>query len=377
MPNRSASESGADLRDRALLRHSRGARTVGAFATANRRAAQTRCECMRVLPAVLCLPGFTKVQFDIMAMTGYPEVNFPSADHPPSGSYLSLRNHAFGGLIHNPTDSGINLLVRLATKNRTDPRGRTEDSVGKVSRHRVLVAGIFSPLLALVLNVICIQALLALSSNPENNWRFRLFISSLALPIPFLATLVLALKDRRRAGLSLSAKIGLGIAALSLLLIAKPVMDGLARSKQSRNMAMHDVPAPMFDSFDIQGKPQRLADYKGKVVLVNIWATWCEPCRHEMPQLDKLYQSRKGGGFIVLGMSDETIAKQQAFVRQVPVTYPLLTITPGVPPFYREIARYPAIFLIDREGRLHPSPNESQGFGNVEEAVDSLLSGRK
>ena len=249
--------------------------------------------------------------------------------------------------------------------------------MGKLSKHRVLVAGIFSPLFALVLNIIFIQTLLALSSNPENNWRLRLFISSLALPVPFLATLVLALKDRRRADLSLSAKIGLGIAALSLLLIAKPAMDGLARSKQSRNMAMHDVPAPMFNSFDIQGTPQRLADYKGKVVLVNIWATWCEPCRNEMPQLDKLYQSRKGRGFIVLGISDETIAKQQAFLSQVPVTYPLLTITPGVPAFYREIAKYPAIFLIDREGRLHPSPNESQGFGNVEEVVDSLLSAGK
>ena len=256
-------------------------------------------------------------------------------------------------------------------------RSGTEDSVGNLSKHRVLVAGIFSPLLALVLNIILIQTLLALSSNPENNWRFRLFISSLALPVPFLATLALALKDRRHGVLSLSAKIGLGIAALSLLLIAKPTMDGLARSKQSRNMAMHDVPAPLFNSLDIQGKPQRLADYKGKVVLVNIWATWCEPCRSEMPQLDKLYQSRKGRGFIVLGISDETIEQQRAFVSQVPVTYPLLTMAPGVPAFYREIAKYPAIFLIDREGRLHPSPNEGQGFGNVEEAVDSLLNGAK
>ena len=188
---------------------------------------------------------------------------------------------------------------------------------------------------------------------------------------------MLAVKDRRRADLSLSAKIGLGIATLSLLLIVKPAVDALARSKQARNMAMHDVPAPMFDSLDIQGNSHRLADYKGKVVLVNIWATWCEPCRNEMPQLDKLYQSRRGRGFIVLGMSDETIAKQQAFLRQVPVTYPLLTITPGVPAFYREIAKYPAIFLIDRKGRLHPSPNESQGFGSVEEAVDSLIDGGK
>jgi hypothetical protein len=48
-----------------------------------------------------------------------------------------------------------------------------------------------------------------------------------------------------------------------------------------------------------------------------------------------------------------------------------------VPAFYREIAKYPATFLIDREERLRPSPNDSQGFGNVEEAVDSQLNGGK
>jgi peroxiredoxin len=236
---------------------------------------------------------------------------------------------------------------------------------------------VLSPLLALVLNVILIQILLALSPNPENNWRFRLFFSSLGLPVPFLVTLMLAAKDRRHGHLALSAKIGLAIAALSLLLIVKPTMDGLARSKQSRNMAMHDVPAPMFDTLDIQGKPQRLTDYKGEVVLVNIWATWCEPCRNEMPQLEKLYQSRKASGFVVLGISDESIEAQRAFLSQVPVTYPLLTTTPGVPVFYREIAKYPAIFLIDREGNLRPTPNQSQGFEKVKESVGALLQERR
>jgi peroxiredoxin len=139
-------------------------------------------------------------------------------------------------------------------------------------------------------------------------------------------------------------------------------------------MAMHDVAAPLFDTLDIEGKPQRLADYKGKVVLVNTWATWCEPCRSEMPQLDKLYRSRKADGFVVLGISDEGSEKQQAFLSQVPVTYPLLTTTPGVPTFYREVAKYPAIFLIDRKGNLQPAPNESEGFKSVEEAVAELLS---
>jgi peroxiredoxin len=245
--------------------------------------------------------------------------------------------------------------------------------VTKLSKYRVLLVGVFSPAFALVLNVILIQILLALSSDPESNWRFRLLVSSLALPVPFLITLMLALKDRRVAGLSVSAKIGLAIAMLSLLLIAKPVLDGLARSKQSRNMAMHDVPAPQFDTPDIQGKRQRLSDYKGRVVLVNIWGTWCAPCRSEMPQLDKLYQARKGTGFVVLGISDEAVATQEAFLKEIPVTYPLLTTTPGVPAFYREIARYPAIFLIDREGRLQPAPGQGQAFEKVEEAVGALL----
>ena len=186
-----------------------------------------------------------------------------------------------------------------------------------LSKYRVLLSGLLSPPLAFVLNVVVTQTLLALSPNPENNWRVRLLVSGLALPVPFFMTLILALKDRRRGVLPVSAKIGLGVAALSLLLIAKPVMDGLARSKQSHNMAMHDVPAPGFDTVDIQGRPQRLADYKGKVVLVNIWATWCEPCRNEMSQLDKLFQSRKADGLVVLGISDESIETQQAFVNKI------------------------------------------------------------
>ncbi len=242
-----------------------------------------------------------------------------------------------------------------------------------LSKYRMLLAGILSPLLALVLNVVLIRTLIALSPNPESNWRFRLIVSSVALPVPFLITLILAVKDRRRGALPLSAKIGLGIATLSLLLITKPVMDGFNRSKQSRNMAIENVAAPTFDTLDIEGKTQRLSDYRGKVVLVNIWATWCEPCRNEMPALDRLYQSRKAGGLVVVGISDESVETQRAFLAQVPVTYPLLTVTPGVPTFYRDIVKYPAIFLIDRHGRLHRAPNQSEGFGKLEEAVGGLL----
>ena len=65
---------------------------------------------------------------------------------------------------------------------------------------------------------------------------------------------------------------------------------------------------------------------------------------------------------------------QRKFLEQVPVSYPLLTLKGEIPSFYRDIARYPAIFLIDRRGQLQPAPGPDQPFEKVAEAVDGLLS---
>ena len=245
--------------------------------------------------------------------------------------------------------------------------------MSKLSKHRVLVSGILSPLAAILLHVLVYGILTRFSSDREKDWLFRLSLSTLVMTVPFFVTLSLAIKDRRGHALSLSAKIGLVLAIFSLGLAWHPVSDGITRSKQSRNLAMHDVAAPPFDTVDILGKTQRLADHKGDVVLVNIWASWCAPCRNEMPKLDRLYQQRKQQGFVVFGLSDESVDQQRKFVEQVPVSYPLLTLTGEVPSLYRDIARYPATFLIDRHGRLQPAPGPDQPFEKVEAAVEALL----
>ncbi|MGH9570256.1 MAG: peroxiredoxin family protein, partial [Candidatus Angelobacter sp.] len=212
------------------------------------------------------------------------------------------------------------------------------------------------------------------STDRERDWLFRLSLSTLAMTVPFIVTFLLALSDRRRHALSASAKIGLVVAILSLGLTWRPVRDGINRWKQSRNLAMRDVAAPLFNTLDLNGNTQRLGDHKGQVVLVNIWATWCPPCREEMPKLDQLYRERKAQGFIVFGLSNEDAGLQRRFAEQFPVSYPLLTIQGDVPGLYRDIARYPAIFLIDRQGRLQPAPGPDQPFEKVEEAVNALLS---
>lgn len=243
----------------------------------------------------------------------------------------------------------------------------------RLSKYRVLLSGILSPLAALVLYGLVYSTLTRVSADREKDWVFRLTLSTLAMTLPFLLTLALAIKDSRLHVLRLSGKIGLAIAILSLGLVWNPVSDGITRWKQSRNMALRGVAAPPFDTLDLDGKMQHLGEQRGKVVLVNIWATWCEPCRTEMPKLDRLYRERKDQGFVVFGLSDEDIAVQRKFLERIVVSYPLLTTKGQVPNLYRDIARYPAIFLIDRSGKLQPAPSADQPFEKVEAAVDTLL----
>jgi len=240
-------------------------------------------------------------------------------------------------------------------------------------KYRTFVLGVISPVLAVAFYVLVYAVLTRRSSDPEQDWLFRLSSSSMSMTIPFLITLWSAVSDWRKKALSTSGKIGLCVAILSVGLLAKPITDGMLRSKQVRNQSLEGVPAPLFATSDINGTMQRLADYRGQVVLVNIWATWCGPCRTEMPLLDHLYRDRKDTGLIVFGISDESVATQHKFLNKVPIAYPLLTVNGQVPSLYRDIARYPATFLIDRQGNLRPAPDPEQSFDKLVSSVDSLL----
>jgi thiol-disulfide isomerase/thioredoxin len=245
--------------------------------------------------------------------------------------------------------------------------------MSRLARLRILILGMSSPLLALAFYTVVYNRLTNASTNREQDWLFRLSVSTLAMTVPFFLTLFLVLRYRSKAPLSVASKVGAAIAVLSLGLTAAPIRDGIHRWKQTRNAALRGVPAPLFDTTDLTGAPQRLADQKGKVVLVNIWATWCGPCRAEMPSLDRLYRERRQQGFIVFGISDEDPATQQKFLRQIPVSYPLLKVNDTLPNLYRDIARYPAIFLVDRNGNLQPAPDPGLPFEKITATVDALL----
>ncbi len=107
-----------------------------------------------------------------------------------------------------------------------------------------------------------------------------------------------------------------------------------------------------FTLMDLGGKPWTLSSLRGKVVMVNFWATWCPPCRKEIPDLEALYNQFREQGLVILGISDEEIAKVHPFAGQYGMTYPVL-LDPGgkVNKLFR-IEGIPKSFVFDREGRL-------------------------
>ena len=103
---------------------------------------------------------------------------------------------------------------------------------------------------------------------------------------------------------------------------------------------------------DLQGKSWHFRELQGKVVLVNFWATWCPPCRKEMPDLQALYDKYKDQGFIVLSISDEDAAKVSPFIAERKISYPVL-LDPGRKVNDAFVVEgIPKSFVYDRSGKM-------------------------
>ena len=140
----------------------------------------------------------------------------------------------------------------------------------------------------------------------------------------------------------------LAILALPLLVAA----HAQAATWKAFSADSGQAPAPMVLS-DLGGRDVDLSSFKGEVVLVNFWATWCEPCREEMPSLQRLQQKLGGRGFRVVGVNvGEGAPRIRQFLERTPVSFTMLRDADSDVMKAWRVRMLPASFLVDRRGML-------------------------
>jgi peroxiredoxin len=137
--------------------------------------------------------------------------------------------------------------------------------------------------------------------------------------------------------------------------------------KGSLQPVMAGEPAPEFTVTNLAGEPVHLSDYRGKVILLNVWATWCAPCREEMPSMERLYHQVRampgGEDFEILAVSvDASLEKPdalgrgvkngdlEAFARELGLTFPIVHNESGHLQSLFQTTGVPESFIVDRDG---------------------------
>jgi thiol-disulfide isomerase/thioredoxin len=168
---------------------------------------------------------------------------------------------------------------------------------------------------------------------------------------------------KRRGGWTLA------VAALIIIGLVLPVSYGSAEKAPASTAAKE------FTLKDVQSKKVSLSDFKGKVVLINFFATWCSPCRMEIPELVKIHQKYKNKDFVILGISLDEDALPfmiKTFARDMKITYPVLMGTLDVAEGY-QVSGVPSTIVVNREGKIYKRFDGLVPTKYLEKAVTELL----
>ena len=167
-----------------------------------------------------------------------------------------------------------------------------------------------------------------------------------------------------------------GAAVLVIGMIAAAAALGIQLARQNTSQPQRG-PAPDFYLKLFDGADFQLSDYRGQVVLINFWASWCPPCRDEAPELQALYVDYQDEGFAIVGvnMLESSREKARMFIEEFGITYPNgEDIGQEIARLYR-VQAPPESFLIGRDGSIHQFIIGSVDYAGLSGAIEALLAG--
>ena len=175
---------------------------------------------------------------------------------------------------------------------------------------------------------------------------------------------------------------GLKIVAAIVLLGAYGVLQYLATRPKAPAMALKGPLIRTLFPFDftlpdMHRNTVRLADFRGQVVLVNFWATWCYPCRTEMPSMEAVYQEYKQRGFTILAISSDVHGSDAVapFVQESALTFPILLDPQNVVGTRLQVRGIPMSYLLDKQGRIAGMELGAKNWhsAKMRQLIDQLL----
>ncbi len=197
------------------------------------------------------------------------------------------------------------------------------------------------------------------------------FWALLALGVAALGAVLWASQERSRVAVQpplTSALPRFESADLDVTVLAPLVV---AETPQAVSPTSRD-PAPGFTLGTLDGQVVSLSDYRGQRVLINFWATWCPPCRFEMPAIESVYRGYSDRDFVVLGVNlEESPRTVQPFVKELGLSFPILMDTDGEAAMLYGVRGLPTSVFVDRDGMV-----AMRHIGPMDEAfIEQTLAG--